>query len=138
MRSHIFISVLTIALAVVTPIVGTFVFSELAVAQPIEQRKEEADRLLQKGIEQYELSQFERAFQSLQQAIIIYRKIKNRHGEEIVLGNFGIAYFKLGNYAKAIDYHEDSLAISREIKDSKIEAQSLIYLGNSQYAIEPI
>ena len=40
-----------------------------------------------------------------------------------------IAYYSLGNYAKAIDYQEKSLAIKREIKDRNGEGISLGNLG---------
>ncbi|MEG4421004.1 CHAT domain-containing protein [Microcoleus sp. LAD1_D5] len=55
----------------------------------------------------------------------------------------GIAYLNLGNYAKAIDYGQQSLAIAQEIKDRKVEGVALgnlgiaySYLGNSAKAIE--
>ena len=50
------------------------------LAQGIDSRKAEADRLLQQGIKQHKTSQFEAALQSWQQALIIYREIKDRQG----------------------------------------------------------
>ena len=76
MRSHLITSALTIALGLATPIALTIGFSEIAVAQTVDQRKVEADRLLQQGLQQYEVSQFEVALQSWQQALQIYREIK--------------------------------------------------------------
>ncbi|GAB4202549.1 MAG: hypothetical protein Fur006_56170 [Coleofasciculaceae cyanobacterium] len=92
-------------------------------------RKAEADQLLQQGIQQFNTSQFEAAKQSWQQALIIYREIKDRKGEGNALGNLGVAYDSLGDYAKAIDYHQQSLAILREIKDRKGEGTVLGNLG---------
>ena len=43
---------------------------------------------------------------------------------------FGNCYDALGDYEKAIDYHEQSLAIDREIGDRDGEARSLTVLGN--------
>ena len=40
------------------------------------------------------------------------------------------SYRSLGNYAKAIDYHEQSLAIACEIKDRQGEGNSLGNLGS--------
>ena len=87
------------------------------IAQTAEQRKGEADRLLQQGIQQSDVSQIEAALQSWQQALVIYRQIKNRLGEGASLSNLGVAYDALGDYAKAITYHKQSLAIAHEIKD---------------------
>ena len=56
-------------------------------AQITQARKAEADRLLQQGNQQYQISQFEAAFQSWQQALNIYREIKFRQGESIRLLN---------------------------------------------------
>src|SRR5919199_5584091 len=55
--------------------------------------KEQADRLFQQGIQQYQTSQFEAALQSWQQALKIYREIKNRQGEGASLGGLGLAYY---------------------------------------------
>jgi CHAT domain-containing protein/uncharacterized protein HemY len=93
--------------------------------------KAEADQLLQQGIEQFETSQFEAALQSWQQALTLYRQLKNRLGERKALGNLGLAYSNLGNYPKAIDYHQQSLAIAREIKDRPGEEAALNNLGNA-------
>jgi CHAT domain-containing protein len=98
-------------------------------------RKAEADRLLQQGIKQYETSQFEAAFKSWEEALIIYREIKDRKGEGNALGNLGIAYRALGKYVKAIEYHEQSLAILREIKDRKGEGNSLGNLGIAYFSL---
>jgi tetratricopeptide (TPR) repeat protein len=69
-------------------------------------RKTEADQLFQQGIQQFQTSQFEAALQSWETALKLYRQIKDRLGEGQSLGNLGLAYYALGNYAKAIDYHE--------------------------------
>ncbi|MBD2086997.1 tetratricopeptide repeat protein [Trichocoleus sp. ST-U3] len=102
-----------------------------ALAQTPDARKAEADQLLVQGIQQAQTSQFEAALQSWQQALSLYREIKNRLGEGQSLGNLGNAYRYLGDYAKAIDYHQQSLAIMREIKDRLGEGKSLGNLGNA-------
>jgi CHAT domain-containing protein len=58
-----------------------------------------------------------------------------RLGEGNALGNLGLAYDTLGDYNKAIDYQQQSLAIAREIKDRLGEGQSLGTLGNAYYAL---
>ncbi|MBD2125408.1 CHAT domain-containing protein [Microcoleus sp. ZQ-A2] len=99
------------------------------LAQTPDARKGEADRLLQQGIQQAQTSQFEAALQSWQQALIIYREIKDHKGEGQALGNLGLAYHFLGNYTKAIEYHQQDLANARDIKDHKGEGDALGNLG---------
>ena len=96
---------------------------------PASPQQKEADRLLQQGIQQYQTSQFREALQSWEQALQIYREIKNRQGEANALGNLGIAYYSLGQYQKVIEYQQQSLDIAREIKDRQGEAASLGNLG---------
>ena len=99
------------------------------LAQTVDARKAEADRFLQQGIKQYQNGQFTVALQSWEQALKIYREIKNIQGESAALGNIGLVYNSLGDYPKAIDYHQQSLAIARKIKDRKSEVKSLRNLG---------
>ena len=105
------------------------IINSQALAQTQAQREAEADRLLKQGIQQYDISQVQAALQSWQQALIIYREIKDRQGEGWALGSLGIAYHSLGDYAKAIDYQQQSLAIAREIKDRESQGWALGSLG---------
>ena len=73
------------------------------LAQTPEARKAEANRLKQQGIEQAQTRQFEAAFQSWQQALLIYQEIKDRQGEGRVLNNLDLGYYLLSDYAKAVD-----------------------------------
>ena len=54
----------------------------VVLAQTPEEREAEADKLLKQGREQFQTSQFEAALQSWQQALTIYREIKDRQGED--------------------------------------------------------
>ncbi len=117
--------------------------TQQVLAQSTEARKAEAGRLFNQGIQQLQTSQFPAALKSWEQALQIYREIKDRLGESRSLGNLGIVYDSLGNYPKAIEYHQQSLAIKREIKDRLGEGNSLgnlgtayIGLGNYSKAIE--
>ena len=118
----------TLSSVAVVNLPGVFTASRV-LAQTVDGRKAEADRLLQQGIEQFNSSQYETALQLWQQALVIYREIKDRQGEGWVLGNLGIAYRNLGDYGKAIDYQQQLLAIAREIKDRKSEGAALGNLG---------
>ena len=107
-------------------------------AQTTQDRKAEADgaalqeanRLLEQGLQQYQTSQIEAALQSWQQALKLYRELKDRSGEGNALDNLGTAYASLGDYPKAIEYQQQSLAIFRNLKDRSGEGVSLNNLGN--------
>jgi CHAT domain-containing protein/uncharacterized protein HemY len=114
-------------------------------AQATDAREAEGDVLIlmRLGKLQYQTGLFAGALKSWQQALQIYRALKNRQGEGMALGFLGDAYQALGNYAKAIEYRQQSLAIAREIKDRYGEGTALenlglayFYLGNSAKAIE--
>ncbi|MBD2774850.1 CHAT domain-containing protein [Iningainema tapete] len=103
----------------------------LALSANERKAQAEADRLFEQGLQQYQTSQFQAALQSWQQALIIYREIKDRQSEGKALGNLGLAYRNLGNYAKAIEYSQQELAIAREIKDRRGEGMALGNLGGA-------
>jgi len=46
----------------------------------------------------------------------IAKEIGDRAGESNCYGNLGIAYWSLGDFRKAIEYHEKSLKIAKDIK----------------------
>src|SRR5919202_306820 len=110
------------------------ILNSQVLAQSVDERKSEGDRLFQQGSQQYGMSQFEAALQSLQQALIIYREIKDHQREGIALSNLGITYYALGDYGKAIEYHQQSLAIAERIKDREGEGVSLGSLGNAYFS----
>ncbi|MEJ6483807.1 tetratricopeptide repeat protein [Nostoc punctiforme UO1] len=84
---------------------------------------------LQQGNQQFDISQYQAAIQSWQQALAIYQELKNRYGESNSLMGLGIAYSSLGQYAKAIEFYQQSLVISHDIGDRNGESNSLMGLG---------
>ncbi|MBM0745673.1 DUF3856 domain-containing protein (plasmid) [Phormidium sp. CLA17] len=99
------------------------------VAQTNPDRKTEADRLLQQGRQQLQTSQYEAAQQSCQQALEIYRALKDRNGEAKALNNLGIAYSSLSQYDQAITYYQQALPLFQQVKDRNGEAKALTNLG---------
>ena len=92
-------------------------------------RKIEADRLLEQGNRQLDISQYREALQSWQKALEIYQEIRDRIGEADSLNSLGLTYSNLGEYGKAIDFYQQSLAITQDIGDHEGEAISLNNLG---------
>jgi CHAT domain-containing protein/tetratricopeptide (TPR) repeat protein len=133
-RQNLRLTLIVLLTAVLMPfsakLTAPFQVSQV-LAQTTDARKAEADRLFNQGIQQYQTSQFEAALKSFQEALIIYREIKDRQSEGAALGSLGIAYSNQGNYAKAIEYAQQVLAIAREIKDRESEGKALGNLGNA-------
>ena len=69
MRSKLFASTLAIVLGLATPVVSAIVFPDIVMAQTVEEKKKEADRLFMQSIQQYNLSQVEAALKSWQKAL---------------------------------------------------------------------
>ncbi|MEP0838266.1 CHAT domain-containing tetratricopeptide repeat protein [Trichocoleus sp. AS-A1] len=131
------IAFITLLSSVSTPLLVNFPFplsAPRALAQTQDDRTE-ADQLFQQGVQQFQTSQFEAALQSWQQALMIYREIKDRPSEGQVLVNLGVAYFSLGLYGKAIDCYEQVLAIVKENEDRSIESYALGNLGNAYHSL---
>ncbi|MBD2235370.1 CHAT domain-containing protein [Aulosira sp. FACHB-113] len=123
------LGVLVCLLAVVSTSLGSslpMVFTESPVlAQTLDARKAEADRLFLQGIEQLKKNQLEAALQSFQQALKIYREIKDRKAEGNALGNLGITYLSMKNYPKAIEYLEEGFILAKETKNRKLQSEVL-------------
>ena len=66
-----------------------------------------------------------------QQALDIFREIKDRGGEGYALGHLGLINWFVGQYDRALEYTQQALAIHRELKDRRGEGQILGNLGFS-------
>ncbi|MEO0966753.1 MAG: CHAT domain-containing tetratricopeptide repeat protein [Cyanobacteria bacterium J06639_18] len=129
----VFVSLLVVLSASFVPRLPMVVMTSGVLAQSKVEREAEADSLFQQGIEQFQTSQFEAAIQSWQQALIIYREIKDRKSEGNVLSNIGAVYGAMGDYPKLIKYQKQSLVIARELQDRLGEGYSLGNLGIAYY-----
>ncbi|MEO0532958.1 MAG: CHAT domain-containing protein [Cyanobacteria bacterium P01_A01_bin.123] len=115
----------------------------VSVASASESQLSEANRLLQEGIEQFEISQFQGAIAAWQQALDIYQALENRQMEAETLFYLAGAYVSLGQSQQAADVLQPALAITRDINDRQAEALilgllSVVYntLGESRQIIE--
>ena len=77
----VFLASISLFLVATVPLFPGPDFLLQANAQAIDPRQAEGDRLLQQGKQQYDTSQFPAALNSWQQALQIYRTIKNRQRE---------------------------------------------------------
>ncbi len=114
------------------------------LAQSLKAGKAEADKLMKQGDQLSESHQPQSALQAFQQALSIYRQIKDKKGVGLALNYIGNVYSDyLDEYNKAITYYQQALEIAQSINDTGLEAKALnnlglvqLHLGNSQRAIE--
>jgi len=94
------------------------------MAQTVEQRKAEADRLLQQGIQQFEISQVTAALQSWQQAAGLYGD-REREAEADELLAEGVRKYKSENFEAALQAWTKALKLYRELNDRKGETEAI-------------
>ncbi|MBH8566197.1 tetratricopeptide repeat protein [Nostoc sp. CENA67] len=102
-------------------------------------RKAQADRLNQLGIQQYRQGKLREALETFEKVLLIRREIGDKAGEGTTLNNLGVVYRSLGQYAKAIDYYQQALAIFKQIGDTAGVGRTLnnlgaVYDSQGQYA----
>lgn len=103
--------------------------STLAWAQTRSERKTDAWQLLQEGKRQLDKSQFQAALEKVQQALAIYRELRDRTGEAAALNSLGEVYIGWSQYSKALETLQQALAITKEVKDRSGEGKNLNSLG---------
>jgi CHAT domain-containing protein len=78
------------------------------------------------------LSDFPKAIDYFQQALVVSREIKRQDVESNILNNIGNLYYNsLNDNQKAIDYWQQSLEIAKSIKKCDYQAINLEYIGNA-------
>jgi tetratricopeptide (TPR) repeat protein len=66
----------------------------------------------------------------LKLALVATLRLKRPEWESSTLGNLGIAYHQLGEYQRALSYHQQALAIDKTLGDRLQEARTLGNIGN--------
>ncbi|NEP15052.1 MAG: tetratricopeptide repeat protein, partial [Symploca sp. SIO2C1] len=102
-----------------------FLTSSPAIADSIAPgQKTEADKLMEQGKELYDSGQRTEALKKWELALGLYRQIGDIQGVAVAFGNMGHSYRELGNYAKAIDAYNSSLAMFERIAESGWETNA--------------
>lgn len=134
-----------IGLTIFIALLGIFsplaVFSKLLPVSPSlaatsDNQKADAERFLKTGIQQFQSNQIAAALNSWQQALTIYREIKDRSGEGQALGNLGFAYIFLKDYSQALNYLQQWLTITQETQNRQSEILALGNLGTVYISLE--
>ncbi|MGD1904746.1 MAG: CHAT domain-containing protein [Leptolyngbyaceae cyanobacterium] len=101
----------------------------------VDSRQSEADRLFNRGVQQYNTSQYQAALESWQAALAIYREIGDRGSEGDTLNALGVLFRIAGQPQTAIDLHQQALEIAREVGDQEYEGRALSGLGNAYFSL---
>jgi CHAT domain-containing protein/Tfp pilus assembly protein PilF len=130
-RLSVFTATLLISLSCPLQVVGNTWGSGAASAQTQtrEERRNEAQRLNELGIQLLSKGQFREALKTFQQALDIFREIGERPGEGATLSNIGAVYSNLGQYPQALKNYQQALAIHQEIDDKAGEGTTLSNIG---------
>ena len=62
----------------------------------------------------------------------------DRDREGAAYGNLGLAYYSLGNFKKAIKFHQQALGIFKDVESKDLEAMSHNHLGVAYYSVGDI
>ncbi|NJO46736.1 MAG: tetratricopeptide repeat protein [Oscillatoriales cyanobacterium RM2_1_1] len=93
------------------------------------EKKAEAERLFQQGLQQFQANQYTPAFQTWQQALLLYRELPDPQGEVHCLSRLGNLYQSLGQYEQAIPCHQQALVMARKAQYYRGETDALNNLG---------
>jgi tetratricopeptide (TPR) repeat protein len=92
----------------------------LQIAQSVPDRKAEADRRLQQGLQQDQTSQFQDALQSYQQALSLYREIGDRAREGAALNNIGSVLVVSGDVEAATKTLFEAVDVLESLRSSEL------------------
>ncbi|MBO1054488.1 MAG: CHAT domain-containing protein [Dolichospermum sp. DET73] len=125
------IASISLILTVLQPVVNLPILFQISqvFAQTATDRIAEAERLYQQGDQQIQTSQYKEALQSFQQALTIYRKIKDRKGQAFSLNYIAIVKRTLGDNIESLEFYKQALYIFREIGDRLNEGTVLNNIG---------
>jgi CHAT domain-containing protein/tetratricopeptide (TPR) repeat protein len=90
---------------------------------------EEAAALISMGRLQLGLAQYQKALDSLTEALNISRAVKYLRGEAQALANISNIYVDLGDYTKALDFNQQALPLLHVIGDRENEATAFSNMG---------
>jgi CHAT domain-containing protein len=103
--------------------------STVLAAIPSQEQQQTATQYYQQGIAQYQASQIDRAIQSWQQALQLFRQAHDQAGELSTLGALSAGHIAIGDYRQTIHYAQQQQAIAQAINNPSAQAQALGNLG---------
>ncbi|MEL6812095.1 MAG: tetratricopeptide repeat protein [Bacteroidota bacterium] len=114
---------------------SSFYYSEMAyeLAATLDDQKQLARALVNLGLIESELNNFEAALERFQEAKDIVIKQKFKSSLSVIYSNMGGLYFKKEEYASAILNYKEAIAMSKEANDSIGMGIDYINLGDVEF-----
>jgi CHAT domain-containing protein/Tfp pilus assembly protein PilF len=117
---------------------GTPLGIDSAPAQTPQEQKTEADKLFQKGAQQFRRGQFREALQTYQEVLEIRRATGDKAAIGKTLDSIGEVYISLSQYSSALDVLQQALEMRKSAGDRAGEGETLhntgvVYLNLGQY-----
>jgi CHAT domain-containing protein/Tfp pilus assembly protein PilF len=139
-RLGVFTAILLISLSYPLQVEGNTWRSDaaLAQAQTRDERNDEALRLSELGLQQFNKGQCREALNTFQTVLAITKAIGNKAIEGNTLNNIGEAYRNLGQYPQALENYQQALAIAKQIgykagEGTTLNNIGLVYNNQGQY-----
>ncbi|GJD19283.1 TPR domain protein [Rivularia sp. IAM M-261] len=98
-------------------------------------KKVEADKFFQEGVQQFRRGEYPKALLTYQRVLEIRRQLGDKAGIGQTLNNIGQVYNGLIQQEKALEFLQQALTIRREIKDRVGEGETLDTLGGVYLAL---
>lgn len=113
----------------------TLISQAFAQTQTSDNRKVEANKLFQEGVQQYRRGEYPKALQTYQRVLEMRRQMGDKAGIGQTLNNIGLIYNGLQQNDKALEILQQALTIRKEIKDRAGEGETLDILGGVYLAL---
>lgn len=85
------------------------------------------------GVCKIMLGQPEEAIQDLQRALNLHEEGEpNKHLKSAILGNLGLAYSRLSDYTKALQFHRSAFDLSEDLQDPQLQLQAQVNVADVQ------
>lgn len=108
----------------------------LAISRELDDPKLMAESLSLLGTIACDLGQDPRqAVGHFEEAVALFKELRNRRGEGDLVSNLGVATQACGDYGAAVDFFQEALTIAREIGYRELEMYSLDNLGGARVAL---
>jgi tetratricopeptide (TPR) repeat protein len=95
--------------------------------------KVDADQILQTGEQLLHQRQYSVALEKFQQALEIYRRIKDRSGEGTALTGIAEIYYNQALYPKALEFYQQSMKLWQTTENINKQAATLYNIGYTYF-----
>ncbi|NES71275.1 MAG: tetratricopeptide repeat protein, partial [Okeania sp. SIO2D1] len=128
MKRIIITSLIGITTLTTTPLILPLL-PQRSYAKTSDSQAEKLEQLMKTGFQQVRQYQYQEAIETLQQALAIAKKIKDRKKEAVANLGLGFNYNRIGKQQEALNFYDQALIIFREVGDRSGEAGTLNNIG---------